>query len=679
MNHSSTPDSNPLLERSAWPAFDRIRPEHVGPAIDSLLAGAEAAFARIHAQGELSYDELAAQLDVPVDTLSHAWGLVNHLNEVASSQALREAIEGKLGAVTDFLSRLAADERLFQRYKSLAGTPLSAVRQRVLKLALMGFELSGAQLQGAQKVRFLEIEQRAAELAQQFSNHVMDATDAFHLDITPEQAEGLPDDVADAARAAAAAGGSPGMLRLTLHQPCYVPAMQNLRDRSLRATLHRAFHTRASDEGPAELDNSALIAETMALRAEAAQLLGYATPAHVGLRPKMAGEPQTVLSFLDDMVVRVRPVAAREIAELRAFAASHLGIADLQAWDQAFVAERLREARYAYSEQELKSYFTEPKVLEGLFGLIESLFGVRMQERFGLPTWHESVRVFEVMREGEPVAAFYLDAYARPGKSPGAWQHGVRERWLRPGGELQKPLGVLVCNHAAPLPGQPALLSHDDLITLFHEFGHGLHHLLTQVNESAVAGINGVEWDAVELPSQFMENYCWEWVMLQRMSAHVHSGQPLSRELFDKLRAARRFLSGLGYLRQAELGLFDMRLHLQPEQGQAPLALLKEVQQRTNLLPPPPYARLPHSFSHIFAGGYSAGYYSYLWAEVLSADAYAAFEETDPLDVGTGQRWLREVLEVGGSRPAMQSFTAFRGREPTLEAWLRHQGLAEVA
>jgi len=445
--------------------------------------------------------------------------------------------------------------------------------------------------------------------------------------------------------------------------------------------MYRAYATRASEFGPAERDNTALMQEIVALRQEEAQLLGYANFAEVSLVPKMAQSPQQVMDFLRDLARRARPYAEKDMAELREFARTECGLNDLQAWDVAFVSEKLKEARYAFSDQEVKQYFTEPTVLKGLFGLIEKLFDVTIQPDTA-PVWHETVRFFRIERAGKLVGQFYLDPYARPGKRPGAWMDDVRGRWKRPDNQLtQTPVAHLVCNYARGVGDKPALLTHDDVTTLFHEFGHGLHHMLTQVDDIGVAGISGVEWDAVELPSQFMENFCWEWDVVQQLTSHVDSGAHLPRALFDKMVAAKNFQSGMQTLRQIEFSLFDMRLHAEPGAQADVQNVIDEVRREVAVNIPPAFNRFQHSFSHIFAGGYAAGYYSYKWAEVLSADAYAAFEEaatpqSGVLNPEVGRRYREAILEAGGSRSAMDNFKAFRGREPQIDALLRHQGMA---
>jgi oligopeptidase A len=672
-------NTNPLLDISGLPLFDAIAADHVEPAITELLARADEALERtVSEQTPATYDAVSATLDVATERLGRAWGAVNHLNAVADTAELRAAYNACLPKVTEFHTRMGADERLYGKYKAIASAPqavdLSVPRKTVLQHALRDFVLSGAELQGEAKERFAQIQERLAAVSQKFSENVLDATDGFAHYAPEAQMAGVPDDVVQAARAAAQADRREGC-KVTLHFPSYFPVMQYAHDRSLRETLYRAYTTRASEFGPAERDNTALMQELLELRQEEAALLGYANYAEVSLTPKMARTPKEVMDFLRDLARRARPYAERDTAELRDFAAQELGLTDMQAWDQAYVSEKLKEARYAFSEQEIKRYFTEDRVLGGLFKIIETVFEVAIRPDTA-PVWHEHVRFFKVERGTEVIAQFYLDPYARAGKRPGAWMDDVRGRWQRPEGMMQTPVAHLVCNFAPPLPGQPALLTHDDVITLFHEFGHGLHHMLTQVADIGVAGISGVEWDAVELPSQFMENFCWEWDVLKHLTAHVETGEALPRALYDKMMAAKNFQSGLQTLRQIEFALFDMRIHAEPGQAHRVQAVLDEVRAEVSVNPPPAFNRFQHAFSHIFAGGYSAGYYSYKWAEVLSADAWSAFEETEPLSVATGRRLRTEVFERGGSRPAIENFKAFRGREPSIDALLRHQGMA---
>jgi oligopeptidase A len=678
---------NPLLDFTDLPLFDAIRPEAVGPATEALLKAANAALETVTApEFPADWQAMAKALDVTTERLGRAWGAVSHLNSVADTPELRAAYNAALPQVTEFWTRLGADERLYAKYKAMDPTRLTPEQTQAHKNAMRGFRLGGADLVGEAKARFAAIQERQAELAQKFSENALDATDAFSLIVTSEELAGLPDDVLQATAAAAQADGQSGH-KLTLKLPCYLPVMQFAHNASVRQRLHRAYATRASDQAEGDalsFDNTALMSELLALKLEEARLLGYRHYADVSLVAKMAESPEQVIAFLRDLAQRARPHAEKDLADLRAFAAAELGLNDPQAWDWTYIGEKLKEQRYAFSEQEIKPYFTAPKVLAGLFQIVETLFEVAIR-RDTAPVWHPSVEFYRIERGGELVGQFYLDPGARKGKRGGAWMDDVRARWLRPdSGALQTPVAHLVCNFAEGVNGKPALLTHDDVITLFHEFGHGLHHLLTQVNEHDVSGISGVEWDAVELPSQFMENFCWEWDVLKHMTAHVDTGEPLPRALFDKMLAAKNFQSGLQTLRQVEFSLFDMLLHSTTTalDGPAILALQQQVRDEVAVMQPPAYSRSANTFSHIFAGGYSAGYYSYKWAEVLSADAYAAFEEAaaanghNTLDVATGRRYRAEVLEAGGSRPAMESFKAFRGREPDIAALLRHQGMS---
>jgi oligopeptidase A len=672
--------TNPLLDFNDLPLWDRIRPEDVAPATDELLAQSERALETVTAPGfPPSWNEIAKVLDVATEKLGRAWGEVSHLNAVADTPELRAAYNEALPKVTDFWTRLGSDERLYAKYKAIDPRALSAEQQEALKHAIRNFVLGGAELQGAAKERFAQIQERQAELSQKFSENALDATDAFAYYASDSELAGVPADVVQAARAAAQTEGKEGY-KLTLKFPSYFPVMQFAYDRALRERMYRAYVTRASDQGDPKYDNTALIREILELRQEEAKLLGYRNFAQVSLVPKMADSPEQVVSFLRDLASRARPYAQKDVADMRAFAADKLGLADPQSWDWTYIGEKLKEERYAFSEQEVKQYFTAPKVLAGLFKIVETLFEVSISKD-SAPVWNPAVEFYRIERGGELVGQFYLDPSARMGKRGGAWMDDVRARWLRPDtGKLQTPVAHLVCNFAEGAGGKPPLLTHDDVITLFHEFGHGLHHMLTRVNERDVSGISGVEWDAVELPSQFMENFCWEWSVLRHMSSHVDTGQPLPRELFDKMLAAKNFQSGLGTLRQIEFALFDMLLHTEHDPRGDFMALLSKVRDEVAVIQPPAFSRTAQTFSHIFAGGYAAGYYSYKWAEVLSADAYSAFEETADENglpsVETGRKYRQAILESGGSRPAMESFKAFRGREPTLDALLRHQGMA---
>jgi len=680
--------SNPLLDFTGLPLFDQVHPQHVGPAVDALLARADKALETVTQPDFPSrWQDIAQVLDTATEELGRAWSVVSHLNSVADTPELRAAYNDALPRITDFWTRLGSDERLYAKYKAIDPATLNGEQRQAHKNAMRNFVLGGAELTGAAKERFAAIQDRQAELSQKFSEHALDATDAYAYYATQDELAGLPEDVVQGARAAAESDGKPGY-KLTLKMPSYLPVMQFAHSSALRERLYRAYVTRASDQGDPAFDNSDLIREILALRQEESRLLGFRNFGEVSLVPKMANSPQQVIDFLRDLARRARPYAEKDVADMRAFASDKLGLKDPQAWDWSYIAEKLKEERYAFSEQEVKEYFTAPKVLAGLFKIIETLFEVTIR-RDVAPVWNPGVEFYRIERERregdqlttELVGQFYLDPAARTGKRGGAWMDDVRARWLRPdNGELQTPVAHLVCNFAEGVEGKPPLLTHDDVITLFHESGHGLHHMLTQVNERDVSGISGVEWDAVELPSQFMENFCWEWGVLRHMTAHVDTAAPLPRELFDKMLAAKNFQSGLATLRQIEFALFDMLLHTEHDPAQDFMPLLKQVREEVAVLQPPAFSRTAHTFSHIFAGGYAAGYYSYKWAEVLSADAYAAFEETSGNDglpsIQTGRKYRQAILEAGGSRPAMESFKAFRGREPTLDALLRHQGMA---
>ncbi len=682
---------NPLLSPSQLPLFDSIKPDDIEAAVDLLLQKAQSALGKVTAPGfSAEWTAIAAELDVATETLSVAWGAVSHLNAVADTPELRAAYNACLPKVTEFWTLLGADERLYAKYKAIAPDSLNIEQRQAHKNALRNFVLGGADLQGAQRERFAAIQEQMAELSQKFSENTLDATDAFSYYASAEEMVGVPDDVVQNARNAAQAEDQDGH-KLTLKMPCYLPVMQFAQSSALRAVLYRAYGTRASDQAEAaaqKFDNTATMRTILALRQEEAKLLGYPDFGTLSVVPKMADSPAAVIQFLRDLAAKARPYAQQDVADMREFARDHLGLNDPQAWDWPYIGEKLKEARYAFSEQEVKQYFTLPKVLAGLFKIVETLFDVEITPDTA-PVWNPGVSFYKLERVGPQgrslVGQFYLDPTARSGKRGGAWMDDVRTRWLRPDtGKLQTPVAHLVCNFADGVETKgvkaPALLSHDDVTTMFHEFGHGLHHLLTQVNERDVSGISGVEWDAVELPSQFMENFCWEWSVLQHMTGHVETGAPLPRALFDKMLAAKNFQSGLQTLRQIEFSLFDMLLHTAHDPAQDFMPLLQTVRQEVAVITPPSWSRTANTFSHIFAGGYAAGYYSYKWAEVLSADAYAAFEETADAqglpNLETGRKYRTAILEAGGSRPAMESFKAFRGREPSLDALLRHQGMA---
>lgn len=674
---------NPLLDFSALPRFDAIRPEHIGPAIDTLLAEAEAALARART-APATWSDFVEPLEDATERLGRAWNQVAHLNAVANTPALRQAYNAALPKISRFHSAMQQDPALYAQFKALAASPEAAgwdaARRRAVDNALRDFRLGGAELADAGKARLAEVQEELASLSAKFSENVLDATDAWTYDVEdPAELAGLPDDVVARCAAEARKAGRDGY-RLTLQMPCYLPVQTYAEHRPLRERLYRAYGVLASEAGPAERDNGPLIERILALRAEQARLLGYARYAELSLATKMARSPEEVLSFLRDLAARALPHARRDRAELEAFARDELGLDSLQPWDLAWASQKLRQARYSYSEQEAKRYFTEPRVLSGLFGAIGDLYGLRV-EPDNAPVWHEDVRFYRLTdAEGRLVGQFYLDLYAREGKRGGAWMDDCRNRRRRSDGRVQTPIVYLVCNFGRGADGKPATFAHSEVVTLFHEMGHGLHQLLTEVDALAVAGINGVEWDAVELPSQFMENFCWEWPRIEAMTAHVDTGQPLPRALFERMLAARNFQSGMQTVRQLEFALFDMELHAAAEPPQAGvLALLERIRDEVAVNRPPAWHRFPQQFAHIFAGGYAAGYYSYKWAEVLSADAYAAFEERPGAYADTGARFRAEVLARGGSRPALENFRAFRGREPRIDALLRHSGMSAGA
>jgi oligopeptidase A len=675
-------EKNPLLDFSGLPRFAEIKPDHVTPAVAQLLADGRAT-TEAAVRAEPTWDEFIAPLEDANERVGRAWGQVAHLHAVMDNPELREIYNANLPKITKYWTELGQNQQLFEKYKALKSSgeflQLSSARKRIVENALRDFRLGGAELPPEKKKRFAEIQEELSKLGAKFSENLLDATNAFSLYATKEQVAGIPEDVLEAARESAQKDGKEGW-KFTLHAPSYLPLMQYADDRALREKMYYASSTRASEFGKPALDNAPLIARIVPLRREMAQLLGYRDFAEVSLVPKMAQSPDQVLAFLDDLARRARPFAERDVEELRAFARAELGISDLQAWDVAYASEKLRAERYAFSDQEVKQYFPEDVVVRGLFRVAEALYQVRLVESKA-PLWHPEVRFFEVHdAAGTLIGQFYVDLYARETKRGGAWMDDAIAR-RRKGERIQNPVAYLNCNFSRPVGKKPALFTHDEVLTLFHEFGHGLHHLLTRVEDLGVSGINGVEWDAVELPSQFMENFCWEWDVLREMTRHVDTGQPLPRQLFEKMLAAKNFQSGLAMLRQIEFAVFDMRLHsdFDPASGRSALELLEEVRDRVAVLRPPKYNRFPNSFGHIFGGGYAAGYYSYKWAEVLSADAYSAFEEMSEskgvLDPNTGARFRNEILAVGGSRPAAESFRAFRGREPNVDALLRHNGM----
>ncbi len=672
---------NPLLDFSGLPRFAEVLPEHVAPAVDQLLTENRALVARLLADASTpTWDNFMQPLDDANERMSRSWGQVGHLNAVMNSPELREVYNANLPKITQYYAELGQNLDLFNKVKAIRNgeefATLSAARQKIIENELRDFRLGGAELPEDKKARFLAIQEELSTLCSRFSDNVLDATNAYSWLVEDEaDMSGIPADERQVAAEVAQAEGKTGWL-FTLKAPSYGPLMQYADNRALRERMYRAYVTRASESGKTELDNTPLMAQILKLRAEEAQMLGFANFAELSLATKMATTPQQVMDFLRELARRARPFAEHDLTELREFAKLQLGLADLQAWDVGYASEHLRQQRYAFSEQEVKQYFPEDKVLPGMFKVVETLYGLSVRPSQA-PLWDETARFFDILDgDSKLVGQFYLDLYARNSKRGGAWMDdAITRRRIKSG--IQTPVAYLNCNFAAPLGGKPALFTHDEVITLFHEFGHGLHHLLTQVEDLGVSGISGVEWDAVELPSQFMENFCWEWDVLQDMTRHADTGGKLPRALFDKMLAAKNFQSGLQTLRQIEFSLFDMRLHgdYDPIGGKTIQQLLDEVRDEVAVLIPPAFNRFPNSFSHIFAGGYAAGYYSYKWAEVLSADAYSLFEENGVLNMAVGLRFRDEILAVGGSRDAMQSFVAFRGREPTIDALLRHNGL----
>ena len=674
-------DSNPLLDFTGLPRFAAIKTEHIGPAVDLLLTENRAQIESLTQPGTAAtWTDFVAPLEDANERLARAWGIVGHLHGVLDSPELRSAYNANQPKIVQYYTELGQNLSLFEKYKALKASPefaaLTPAQCKIVDNEVRDFRLSGAELSPQKKQRFAAISEELARLATKFSENLLDATNAFALQVEdPNQLAGIPEDVLETARAAADKDGKSGW-KFSLHAPSYLPFMQYAEQRELREKMYLAYATRASEFGKPEHDNTPLIMQILRLHHEAAQLLGYANHAEVSLVPKMARTPQQVLDFLNDLAAKALPFARKDYAELREFAAAELGLAQLEAWDLAYASEKLRAARYAFSDQEVKQYFPEAMVLQGMFRVVATIFGVRIQLDEA-ETWDPTVRFFRVSdTQGSLIGQFYLDPYSRDSKRGGAWMDEAIGR-RRLGERVQTPVAYLNCNFSAPVGSKPALFTHDEVLTLFHEFGHGLHHLLTRVDYVGVSGIHGVEWDAVELPSQFMENFCWEWEVLAHLTAHVDSGASLPRALYDKMLAAKNFQSGMQTARQLEFSLFDMHLHydFDTNGGKTPQQLLAEIRARVAVAIPPAYNRFQNSFSHIFAGGYSAGYYSYKWAEVLSADAYALFEENGVLDQRSGKRFCDEILAVGGSRPALESFKAFRGREPRVDALLRHSGM----
>lgn len=672
---------NVLLSLNDEPRFDAIRVVDIEPAMQQVMSEARAGIAAIKAETDVNWYNTVEALTNISERVGRIWGVVAHLNSVADTPELRAVYNGLMPSVTEFFTAIGQDIELYQRFKTIradaAFAQLNPAQQAKLEHDLRDFVLSGAELDETAQAELAALNTEGAQLAAQFGQNVLDATDAFALYFDDAQPlSGLPEDSLAMFAAAAESEGKSGY-KIGLQMPHYIAVMQYADNRALREQLYRAYNTRASDLGPAQWDNSANISRRLQIAQREAELLGFANYAEVSLVTKMADSPQQVLAFLRDLAARAKPFAQRDLDEVRTFARDELGLAEIAAWDLAWASEKLRQAKYAFSETEVKQYFPADKVLHGLFALIARLYRVNLIEKT-VPVWHPEVRYFELEKGGAIIGGVYLDLYAREGKRGGAWMNDYRGRRRfasgRRSGQIQTPVAYLVCNFSPPVGGKSARLSHDEIVTLFHEMGHGLHHLLTRIDELGVSGINGVEWDAVELPSQFMENFAWQYEVLCGMSSHQESGAVLPRSLFDKMTAAKNFQRGLFMVRQMEFALFDMLIYSQAVADSWP-QVLQAVRREVAVLQPPEYNRFAHAFSHIFAGGYAAGYYSYSWAEVLSADVYAAFEEAGEAEMAaTGQRFWEEILSVGGSRSAMASFTAFRGREPKIDALLRHSG-----
>ncbi|ELB2793043.1 oligopeptidase A [Aeromonas hydrophila] len=678
--------NNPLLTMDSLPPFSQIQPDQVQPAVTQAIADCKQKISDVLAQRDPhTWDSLIAPLEEVNDRLARIWSPVSHLNSVLNSEALRAAHDACLPLLSEFQTYVGQHEGLYQAYRELAESDdfplLSGAQRKEIQNTLREFRLSGIGLPAEAQQRYGEIQARLSELASRFSNNVLDATQGWHKLVTDEaELAGLPQSAQAAARQLAELKGKEGWL-FTLDIPSYLPVMMYADSRALRAELYEAFTTRASDQGPnaGKWDNSAIMTELLALRRELAQLLGFANYAELSLATKMADKPEQVVNFLTDLAAKSLPQGKAELEEIRAFAAEQHGQSELAAWDLAYYAEKLKQHKFSISDEQLRPYFPASKVVKGLFEVVKRVFGMKVRERLGIDTWHPDVRFYDIFdAEEELRGSFYLDLYAREHKQGGAWMDVCLGRRYRQDGSLQKPVAYLTCNFNGPVDGKPALFTHNEVVTLFHEFGHGIHHMLTRIDVAGVAGINGVAWDAVELPSQFLENWCWESEALAFISGHHETGEPLPADLLEKMLTARNFQAAMQMLRQLEFALFDFRLHQEfdPASADQIPALLDEVRSQVAVMTPPAFNRFQHSFSHIFAGGYAAGYYSYKWAEVLSADAFSRFEEEGIFNPATGQSFLKNILEKGGSKEPMELFRAFRGREPQVDALLRHSGIA---
>ncbi len=676
-------ETNPLLELDGLPRFSRIQPEHVEPAVDQLLAENRLAIsARLDQGAPYSWKNLVEPLEILEDRLERVWSPVSHLNAVVNSEPLRNAYNACLPKLSEYATEMGHNEGLYRAYKAVAegGEALDEAQRKLLENALRDFHLSGVDLPPERKARFKEISEELSRLTSRFEENLLDATNAWSKLVTDEaQLAGLPPSALDLARQTAEQQGAQGWM-LTLDFPSYQPVMTYAEDRELRRELYQAYATRASDQGPhaGQWDNGEAMERILALRHEMAQLLGFANYAERSLATKMARSPTAVLGFLGHLAERSLPQARREREELRAFAREHHDMDSLEAWDIGYYAEKLRKHRFDVSQEEVRPYFPEHRVIPGLFALAERLFGIRITQVPQVEAWQPDVRFYEIRdRDGHLRAEFYFDLYARRNKRGGAWMADCMSRFYTEQVD-QNPVAYLTCNFSPPVGDKPALFTHDEVETLFHEFGHGLHHMLTRIDYPAVAGINGVAWDAVELPSQFLENFCWEREVLDLISGHHETGERIPDDLYRRMKAAKNFQSAMQMVRQLEFALFDFRIHAEydPTRSGRIYEILNEVRDRVAVVRPPEWNRFAHSFSHIFAGGYGAGYYSYKWAEVLSADAFELFEERGIFDPESGERFLKSILEQGGSRDAMELFVEFRGREPLIDPLLRLSGIA---
>ena len=673
--------TNPILFRDSLPLFDQIKPSHISPAIEGILKEANSLIHSLKVMGgSISWENFVEPIEMVSEKISRAWGQIEHLNAVVNSDDLRKAYNDNLIKLTEFYTNLSQDEALYKKYQSLKDgeifKSLTPSQKRIIDNVLREFKLGGAELNELEKARFKVIQEKLAKLSTQFEENILDATNEFSIFVgDADDLQGIPEENIKKAQSEAIEDKKEGY-KFTLHFPSYLPVMQYAEDRNLREKLYRGYATRASELASPKFDNTKLIDEILALRYESAKLLGFNHFTEMSLVTKMAKSNEEVVSFLMDLANKAKPFALKDMEELSAFSKT-LGIEKLEAWDIAYVSEKLRQAKYSFSENEVKQYFPEHRVLKGLFKVVETIFKLKIIKT-DAPTWHKDVSFYSIKNDGdELVGQFYFDLYARNHKRGGAWMDEAISRYKN-SLESSHPVAFLTCNFSSPSENKPALFSHDDVITLFHEFGHGLHHMLTKVDEYSISGIKGVEWDAVELPSQFMENFCWEWDVVKHMTEHVDNKSPLPEALFKKMIEAKNFQSGMQTLRQIEFSLFDIRLHTQySDQNKInSLKLLETIRDEIAVVRPPAWNRFPNSFSHIFAGGYAAGYYSYKWAEVLASDAFSLFEEEGILSSNAGQKFQEEVLSKGGSRPAMESFVAFRGRAPSVDALLRHSGMA---